>query len=75
MTPDPACCTADTSLPEVARMMVDKDCGYCRRNLPCATRSVESLSLDCRKCLRHNGYFDHILWKRPDYQSDNDMEC
>src|SRR5438445_12001009 len=27
MTPDPACCTADTSLPEVARMMVDKDCG------------------------------------------------
>ena len=27
MTPDPACCTADTTLPEVARMMVDKDCG------------------------------------------------
>ena len=27
MTPDPACCTADTSLPEVARMMVDHDCG------------------------------------------------
>ncbi len=27
MTPDPACCTADTSLPEVARMMVDNDCG------------------------------------------------
>src|SRR6266576_6449689 len=27
MTPDPACCTADTSLPEVARMMVDRDCG------------------------------------------------
>ena len=27
MTKDPACCTSDTSLPEVARMMVDKDCG------------------------------------------------
>jgi CBS domain-containing protein len=27
MTTDPKCCTADTSLPEVARMMVDKDCG------------------------------------------------
>ncbi len=27
MTADPACCTAETSLPEVARMMVDKDCG------------------------------------------------
>src|SRR5439155_27304211 len=27
MTPDPACCTADTSLPVVARMMVEKDCG------------------------------------------------
>ena len=27
MTSDPACCTSDTSLPEVARMMVDKDCG------------------------------------------------
>src|SRR6266702_5363953 len=27
MTPEPTCCTADTSLPEVARMMVDKDCG------------------------------------------------
>src|SRR5713101_5397255 len=27
MTTDPACCTADTSLPEVARMMVDQDCG------------------------------------------------
>jgi CBS domain-containing protein len=27
MTVDPACCTAETSLPEVARMMVDKDCG------------------------------------------------
>ena len=27
MTADPACCTADTSLSEVARMMVDKDCG------------------------------------------------
>src|SRR5437870_9715916 len=27
MTTDPACCTADTSLPEVARMMVDRDCG------------------------------------------------
>ena len=27
MTADPACCTADTSLPEVARMMVTKDCG------------------------------------------------
>jgi CBS domain-containing protein len=27
MTTDPACCTADSSLPEVARMMVDKDCG------------------------------------------------
>jgi len=27
MTADPACCTADTSLPEVARMMVAQDCG------------------------------------------------
>ncbi len=27
MTTDPACCTADTTLPEVARMMVDQDCG------------------------------------------------
>src|SRR5882762_5492600 len=27
MTTDPVCCTADTSLPEVARMMVDRDCG------------------------------------------------
>lgn len=27
MTKDPACCTSDTSLPEVARMMVDNDCG------------------------------------------------
>jgi len=27
MTTNPACCTSDTSLAEVARMMVDKDCG------------------------------------------------
>jgi CBS domain-containing protein len=27
MTTNPACCTADTSLPEVARMMVKHDCG------------------------------------------------
>jgi CBS domain-containing protein len=27
MTADPACCTPDTSLPEVARMMVGNDCG------------------------------------------------
>ena len=27
MTSNPACCTADTSLPEVAKMMVEKDCG------------------------------------------------
>src|SRR5229473_2669044 len=27
MTTDPVFCTADTALPEVARMMVDKDCG------------------------------------------------
>jgi CBS domain-containing protein len=27
MTPDPACCTPDTSLSEVASMMVDNDCG------------------------------------------------
>lgn len=27
MTPDPACCTADTKLTAVARMMVDHDCG------------------------------------------------
>lgn len=27
MTADPACCTADTSLQEVAQMMVDHDCG------------------------------------------------
>jgi CBS domain-containing protein len=27
MTPNPACCTADTSLQEVAKMMVDNDCG------------------------------------------------
>ncbi len=27
MTKDPMCCTSDTPLPEVARMMVDKDCG------------------------------------------------
>ena len=27
MTKDPACCTADTSLQEVAQIMVDNDCG------------------------------------------------
>ena len=27
MSKDPACCTADTSLQEVARMMVEHDCG------------------------------------------------
>jgi CBS domain-containing protein len=27
MTPDPACCTPETSLQEVAKMMVDNDCG------------------------------------------------
>ena len=27
MTANPACCTTDTPLPEVARMMVDNDCG------------------------------------------------
>ena len=27
MTAEPVCCTAETSLPEVARMMVDRDCG------------------------------------------------
>ncbi len=27
MTPDPACCTPDTPLGEVARLMVDHDCG------------------------------------------------
>ncbi len=27
MTPDPACCTADTPLDRVARLMVDNDCG------------------------------------------------
>ena len=27
MTPDPACCTSDTPLTEVARIMVDCDCG------------------------------------------------
>lgn len=27
MTPDPACCTADTTLQEVAKLMVDHDCG------------------------------------------------
>jgi len=27
MTRDPVCCTGDTPLPDVARMMVDKDCG------------------------------------------------
>lgn len=27
MTPDPACCTSETSLPDVARLMVDHDCG------------------------------------------------
>ena len=27
MTRDPACCTSDTSLQEVARMMVENDCG------------------------------------------------
>lgn len=27
MTSDPACCTAGTPLPEVARMMIDNDCG------------------------------------------------
>jgi len=30
MTPNPACCTADTPLQEVARMMVDNDCGETR---------------------------------------------
>lgn len=27
MTPDPACCTRDTGLQEVAQMMIDHDCG------------------------------------------------
>ncbi|HKR60488.1 MAG TPA: CBS domain-containing protein [Pyrinomonadaceae bacterium] len=27
MTADPVCCTADTPIPAVARMMVDNDCG------------------------------------------------
>lgn len=27
MTNDPACCTPDTPLPEVARLMVERDCG------------------------------------------------
>ena len=27
MTADPACCTADTPLPEVAKMMKESDCG------------------------------------------------
>mgnify|MGYP003297538251 CR=1 FL=1 len=27
MTPDPACCTAETNLQEVAKLMVDHDCG------------------------------------------------
>ncbi len=27
MTNDPACCLADTPLPEVARMMIENDCG------------------------------------------------
>lgn len=27
MTADPACCTPDTPLPELARMMVENDCG------------------------------------------------
>ena len=27
MTSDPACCTADTPLPQVARMMIENDCG------------------------------------------------
>jgi len=27
MTPNPACCTADTTLQEVARLMVQHDCG------------------------------------------------
>lgn len=27
MTPDPACCTPDATLPEVARLMLDCDCG------------------------------------------------
>src|SRR6266478_3975940 len=27
MTSDPACCLADTPLPEVARMMIENDCG------------------------------------------------
>src|SRR5687767_9288170 len=27
MTPDPACCVADTTLQEVAKMMIDHDCG------------------------------------------------
>ena len=27
MTPNPACCTADTPLRDVARMMVENDCG------------------------------------------------
>lgn len=27
MTPDPACCDPDTTLPQVARLMVQNDCG------------------------------------------------
>jgi CBS domain-containing protein len=27
MTPDPVCCTSSTKLTEVARMMIDNDCG------------------------------------------------
>jgi CBS domain-containing protein len=27
MTPDPACCTPETTLPKIARLMVNMDCG------------------------------------------------
>ncbi len=27
MTPDPACCTPDTAIPKIARLMVNMDCG------------------------------------------------
>ena len=41
MTADPACCTSDTSLPDVARLMVVKDCG----EIPVIENTVSKLPI------------------------------
>ena len=46
MTPDPACCTADSSLQEVAKMMVEFDCGCIPVVENAATRTLLGVVTD-----------------------------